>query len=183
MADKTINQFSEDTAPTIDDYVLGWDVGSGATKKITISEILQLLLSGGSEFAMQSWTPTWGSLTVGNGTVVAKYTQLGKIILYRISVSFGSTSAVSGSPTFTLPVTSVARTGQGENLIGTAYYYDDSTTVRNRGDVEWASTTTGGLNVYRTDLTYLQKSLISSTVPFQWATNDGIQLHGWYEAA
>lgn len=133
--------------------------------------------------AWGSWTPTWVNLTVGNGTVNAKYIQIGKTIFYRVDVSFGSTTTIAAACTFTLPVTSVARTGQGENLIGSIYYYDDSSGARNRGDVEWASTTTGRLNVYRTDLTYLQKSDISAAIPFTFTTSDGIQIAGTYQAA
>lgn len=137
----------------------------------------------GDNLTWQSWVPVWVSAAVGNGTVNAKYTEIGNTVFYRLDFSFGSTSSVSGNVTFTLPVTSATRTGNGENLIGTAYYYDDNTSVRNKGSVEWASTTTGRLNVYRTDLTYLQKSALSSTVPFTWATSDSIQVHGFYEAA
>lgn len=142
------------------------------------------LVSGtGTSWAWQSWTPTWVNLTVSGSTVNAKYIQIGKTVFYRIDVSLAGGNAPSGDVTFTLPVTSVARTGQGENVIGQATYYDDNTAVRNRGAVEWASTTTGRLNVYRTDLTYLQKSAISSTVPFTFANSDAIQIQGFYEAA
>lgn len=39
MADKTINQLTEDTAPTTDDYVPTWDVGSGTSKKVSLANI------------------------------------------------------------------------------------------------------------------------------------------------
>lgn len=39
MAEETINQQTEDTTPTSDDYVLTWDVTPGTTKKVSLANI------------------------------------------------------------------------------------------------------------------------------------------------
>src|SRR5262245_14617589 len=53
--------------------------------------------------AWTTWTPTLANLTLGNGTVTAKYRRLGKTVDYRFKFVLGSTSAVGTSPRFTLP--------------------------------------------------------------------------------
>lgn len=39
MSDKTINQLTEDTSPTTDDYVPSWDVGTGTAKKVSLANL------------------------------------------------------------------------------------------------------------------------------------------------
>jgi hypothetical protein len=65
--------------------------------------------------AWSSWTPTVVNMTVGNGTVTAKYTQIGKIVHWRVKVVTGSTTSYTATnATFTLPVTAAERsTGVG----------------------------------------------------------------------
>lgn len=57
----------------------------------------------GSGTAWASWTPTWTNITVGNGTLVAKYGQFGKLVFFRLHLTFGSTTAVSGNSAFSPP--------------------------------------------------------------------------------
>lgn len=67
--------------------------------------------------AWTSWTPTFAGFTLGNGTVVAKYTQVGKIVHWNVVVTCGSTSADSAATaTFTLPVTA-ARSSAGVGFV------------------------------------------------------------------
>lgn len=39
MADKTINQLTEDTSPTGDDFIPSWDTTSGAAKKVQLQNL------------------------------------------------------------------------------------------------------------------------------------------------
>src|SRR6185369_9654216 len=66
---------------------------------------------GVPQSAWGSWTPSWTNLSVGNGTVVAKYVQIGKTVFARLSLVLGSTSTVTGPVIFSLPVTSVTYDG------------------------------------------------------------------------
>lgn len=69
----------------------------------------QALQSGtGSGWALQTWTPSWTNLTVGNGTVTAKYVQTGKWVQCKLTLAFGSSTSVTGSVTFTIPITAVS---------------------------------------------------------------------------
>lgn len=42
MAEQTINQYTEDGAPTGDDFLLVWDVATGTTKKVSITNVLSV---------------------------------------------------------------------------------------------------------------------------------------------
>lgn len=64
----------------------------------------KLFAGNGTSWTSQSWTPTWGNLSVGNGTVTAKYTLIGKVCIATLNITFGSTTSVSGFINFTLPV-------------------------------------------------------------------------------
>lgn len=89
------------------------------------------LVSGtGMSWSWQSWTPTWTGTTIGNATVVAKYSQVGKTVSFRISVTIGSTTvlAVAADTVFTLPVAAVtAGYTQFATILGTGGAFHSST--------------------------------------------------------
>lgn len=135
--------------------------------------------------AWQSWTPTWTDLTVGNGTVVAKYSQVGKIVTATISLLFGSTTSISSNPTFSLPVTAATRyTGSsvGAPMIGTIYI-EDAAINGYSGFVQARTTTSAAFVIIGTNSTYSLNVGIGSTVPFTWGTSDFITGTFTYEAA
>lgn len=67
--------------------------------------------------AWSSWTPTFAGFTLGNGTATAKYSQVGKIVNWTLTLTCGSTSASTATTaTFTLPVTA-ARASAGSGFI------------------------------------------------------------------
>lgn len=63
-----------------------------------------LVASTGTSWVWQSWTPTLGNITLGNGTVVAKYIQAGKTIDAFFKLTCGSTTSIGNAVTITLPV-------------------------------------------------------------------------------
>lgn len=141
------------------------------------------LVSGtGTSWAWQSWTPTLTNLTLGNGTLVAKYIQIGKTVHARLTFTLGSTSAVGTSPYFTLPVTAHG------DLIGSdnGEVYQASVSL-----VDAAAAYYMGALMQRTTTTALIRRLdgssnvtaITSTAPFTWATGDFISIKFTYEAA
>lgn len=138
--------------------------------------------AAGGSGAWASWTPTWTNLSVGNGTVVAKYIQNGKTVTARLSIVLGTTTAISGEVSFTLPVTSVAYPGTGTTTPignGTAY---DSGVAQYQMVISWASTTTALCRVFDTSGTYSVQAAISSTVPFTWGTSDELNCEFYFEA-
>jgi len=142
------------------------------------------LVSGtGSTWAWSSWTPTWTNLTVGNGTTdIALYIQIGKIVFLRYKFTFGTTSSMGTTPTFTLPVTAVSTIDTTNNIIGTASFVDPDT-VTTQGFVLITSTTQGILRIAKADGTYLQHANLTSTVPHTWGSLDRVHFQGFYEAA
>ena len=154
-----------------------------AAKVHTDAILPENLVSGtGTSWAWQSWTPTWGGLTVGNGTVAAKYTQVGKMVTCRISFTMGSTSSISGDVTFTLPVTSVSYVASGNHYIGVGRMCDNGVAAYG-GPIEWRSTTTGAIIAYYAASTYLGEAGLSGSLPFTWGTGDYFNATFTYEAA
>ena len=140
----------------------------------------QALFTGtGTGWSWSSWTPTLTNMTLGNGTVTAKYIQIGKTVTARFRFLLGSTSAIGTSPTITLPVTSadVSTLGILGNGFGTsnatAYY------LSARRD----SSTTSQLVAWNSAGTYLTTTGITASVPNTWTTNDYIDIYMFYEAA
>lgn len=125
-----------------------------------------------------AWTPTWTGLTVGNGTVTARYTQVGKTVRFDVAFSFGSTSAITASfPSFTLPVnlakTSVQVAGlwvdAGTQKYFNSYYCDTASICY--------------LIAGWTANNYMLEAGVSATVPFTWTTGDYFNVSGSYEVA
>ncbi len=134
--------------------------------------------------AFSAWTPTWTNLTIGNGTVTAKYKQVGKLVFCRLSIVFGTTTSISGDVRFTLPVTRAAY-GGSDNItsLGQSVCYDVSAGTVFDGNVTNYSTTTASLRVFNSAGTYLSSTPLSSIVPFTWANTDQLVCEFWYEAA
>jgi hypothetical protein len=131
--------------------------------------------------AWQSYTPTFTNLTVGNGTLTCKYNQIGKTVIFKISLVFGSTTAISGSVSLTLPVTSVALVGSGAPL-GAARLID-STNLYFVGIAVPLTTTTMKVTWSGVSGSGQIETNLAASSPFGWATGDEIQINGTYEAA
>jgi hypothetical protein len=122
-----------------------------------------------------SWTPTWTNLTVGDGTVTAKYFKLGKLIFFELHLVLGSTTSVGGAVSVDLPVNAAATTsfiagfGEASDANGLRY----STFSRLTG--------ADAMALYAHDGTSMVA--IDTTAPFVWAQTDGLALTGFYEGA
>lgn len=131
----------------------------------------------------QSFTPTFVNLTVGNGTLVAKYIQIGKTVHCRVSFILGSTSSVSGDVTVTHPVTSVTLAGLSSvQPLGLAHFYDNGASILT-GLVSWASTTTAFIRANNISANSNKLIALSSGVPFAWASTYQFAIQYTYEAA
>jgi hypothetical protein len=125
-----------------------------------------------------TWTPTFTNLTVGNGTVNARYSQVGKTVTVYIGFRMGSTSSMGSFPRFTLPFT----TKENNVNYQTMGEYLDS------GTADWTGallieSTIAYLQVLAANVTYTYPTSINSTTPFTWTTNDGFQFLFSYEVA
>lgn len=125
----------------------------------------------------KAWTPTFTNFTLGNGSVIAKYVQVGSTVWYRLLVTLGSTSTVGTNPRFTLPVTAVAHNATEPIGDGGA----NDATGSNWFLRVWGFSTTEGRLVFLNGASNLDA--ITATVPFTWTTSDEIAARGCYEAA
>lgn len=144
------------------------------------------LVSGtGSSWSWQTYVPTWANLTLGDGTITAKYIQIGKTVFVRVYLVLGATSAVTGDfNAISLPVTAASYAGSVNiSPLGTAIFQDFSTAATAGGVVAISSTTTVSVRVWNATVTYIALSTTSSTVPWTWAVNDELSLSFTYEAA
>lgn len=176
---------TEDTSPASSDYLLTYDVSATALKKVKPSNLLNL--AG----LWSTWTPTWTNLTAGNGTVVARYTQIGKTIHYHLQFTWGSTTSLStGDTYFTLPATAHSSynkqysvvIGQGTGWRGTTGYplsvgIGSSTA---NAVLQSIGTNGGTSSVFAVQKSY---SSASSQPTSGFTTGDIIELSGTYEAA
>jgi hypothetical protein len=127
--------------------------------------------------AKTAFTPTWGNLTVGNGTVVAHYFDLNDLILWNVELEFGSTTSISGSVTIDYPVAGAATY---RAPVGGLVHLDDATGTDYIGALYRNSGTAATVTVLNTTGSYVRYSTLSSTVPFTWATGDRLVISDWY---
>jgi len=191
IAVDAIGEYTVNNGVTID----GLNIMNGAlnsnnsvvTSNITDTAVTPAKLQSGtgSGWSWSAWAPTWTNLTVGNATTNYKYIQTGKTVIAQIDIVFGTTTAVSGDVTFTLPTTAVATIGSANMPpMGNIQFLDASGPTIVFGFVGLASSTTAVVRASKTDTTYGTISPLSSTIPFgaAWAQNDEIHLKVIYEA-
>lgn len=156
-------------------------VGDIGTADIADSAVTpaKLLAGTGTSWPWQSWVPVYFNITLGNGAVVAKYTQTGKSVDFRLKLTFGTTTSISSAPTISLPIT--AASDESGSIFGTTISTDNASPDNPvPGNLRFASATT--LQVFALN-TNSVNTLISATNPFTWGTADILEISGTYEAA
>ena len=137
-----------------------------------------------SSLAPVAWTtyaPVWASSgtapSIGNGTLIGAYTQIGKTTHCTLTFAAGSTTSFgTGTYTFSLPVT--AATVAGQNFIGALRVYESSVNTNYTGDCR--------VNSAATVLTMQINNTVGdvgATVPMTFSTGDAMQLSVTYPAA
>jgi hypothetical protein len=144
----------------------------------------QALVAGtGTGWTWQSWSPTYANLTIGNGTVSASYTQIGKTVFFYWTFVMGNTSVVGTSPTISFPVTTASKY-QSNDKLGTGASKSGATD--SFLSAAWVTTTTFCPVAWGAASTYVGGlATLTATVPGTWsgAAADYIRLSGFYEAA
>lgn len=118
--------------------------------------------------AWVSYAPTVASMSVGNGTLVGAYKEIGKTVYFRIFFTFGTTSAVTPGPTFSLPVAAL----NALSVVSAAFFDSSASTYLPGVGVTYSTTTVGPVAT---------GGPLTSTIPFTWATGDTMRLSGFYE--
>jgi hypothetical protein len=124
-----------------------------------------------------TWTPTLGNITLGNGTVTARYQKIGKTVNFRFNITFGTTTAVTGGAHFFLPITP-------------AYDTPCSIVVRDNGVAFYPLTGMVFVSGAYCDIvvgtasgTYVTQTSVNTTVPVVLGSTDNIYVSGTYEVA
>jgi len=191
-----ITQLPADASPTTTDIVPTVDTETTTTKKSTLASLITLFFAnipsavitntslktgtGEPGGAWNAWTPTFTSLTLGNGTASFYYKQIGKTVICRVALTFGSSSSMSTAPKFTLPVT--AASISTNTYLGTCRILDAAVAGYVANFMLDSTTTVTILGVSSLG-TYAGEYGLASAVPFTWGTGDGFFGVFIYEAA
>jgi len=129
-----------------------------------------------TQFPWQDWTPSYGGITVGNGTVQARFQRIGKLVNFYWRFDLGSTSSVGADPSLSMPSTKYS-TGYAWH---DAVLQDSSSGTFSKG---FAINTGATTYIYaiNTASTYAASAPASSTVPFTWGVTDVMFVYGSYE--
>jgi len=119
--------------------------------------------------AWTTWSPTLTNLTLGNGTLTAKYRQLGKTGDLRFDFVLGSTSAVGTNPQFSLPFTLISDIASSGFLLPGLATLVDAGTERRPGAAQVNSSTV--ISFVQINATPAVAS-VTATAPWTWTTGD-----------
>jgi hypothetical protein len=125
-----------------------------------------------------SFTPVWTASTtnptLGNGSKSGFYLQAGKLVVFKLRITFGgTTTSGAGGYSFTLPVAAV---NTDQIPTGGAIVFDTSANDRRTRSCFINSPTTCGAM----DEAGVR---VGGANPFTWANGDTIDCAGTYEAA
>ena len=126
----------------------------------------------------QTWTPSYTNLTVGNGTVIARYIQFGKFVDFIFEFTLGSTSSIGTGPVISLPVAGATIVSSWN---GTARFLDNGVT-NYIGALNISSSGIRPQTVVVTGTYADAQGGITATAPFTWTTGDVLSIGGTYEA-
>ena len=136
----------------------------------TLAETTQDALHSRAPATSTTYTPTFTNLTLGNGTVSAKYVKDGAIIIDQIVITFGSTTAIMGAVTIAGLQASVSATPM---IVGSVNLHDTGSAYYS-GVARAASATSIEIHVQNASGTYTTLGSLSATIPHTWATGDQI---------
>ena len=126
--------------------------------------------------AWTTFTPSWINLSVNNGSTAGEWRRIADFMIFlRAQVTWGSTTAASGTIGLTLPG-SLSGEGASARQHMPIWGFDSSASG---GFVGTAVLQSGG----GTNLDRFYGPTVSAgwaaTVPITWATGDIIELQGW----
>lgn len=185
LTNKTLTSPTINT-PTVTSPTISSGVSDAAS---TVGGVSGTTLAA-NQAAWTAYTPTWTCSgtppALGNGTLAARYKQVGKRVQVVISLVAGSTTTFGNNLwTFSLPVNAFSGAAPWTNnmgAIGTTFAQDSSAATVYTGVVSYNDATTvvvrrGG------EALGVVTGVYGGTVPYAWATSDTLALSFSYEAA
>jgi hypothetical protein len=129
--------------------------------------------------AWTAYTPTFGGVTVGNGTTSFWYSRIGKTVFVKGRFTLGSTSAITGSITVSYPV--VERNNISTYAInGNSTFFNNSVLIQGQN---FYSSNKVNLQALLSNGTYVTGTPTSGSVPFTWVSGNSFTIEFVYEAA
>jgi hypothetical protein len=132
--------------------------------------------------AWTAYTPVWAAsgtaVSLGNGTIVGRYYQLGKLVVASVRLLAGTTTTFgTGTYSFTLPVTAATTSSLFRH--GAAYLRDSSAASTGHfvGTAIIDTSNPGSAILANVN------QIVGATVPFTWANTDHLSFTIAYEAA
>lgn len=122
-----------------------------------------------------AWSPTYTNLTVGDGTVLARYRVDGRTMHFTFDFLLGSTSAVGTNPQVNMP--SGWECVSDARHVFAALAYDSSTTQYHNGVCYSGGSGSTSLSVRFG----FAGSTVSASSPFTWTSGDRLRFSGSLE--
>lgn len=144
--------------------------------------------------AWVSWTPAWttssgsNSPSYGNAVLNCAYTKIGRTVMFRMNITFGSTTNFGAAPTtgdnwnFSLPVAATASAitvGHWTGRPASSTSVMGSLSTASSGTVLQLNIDTGSPNA--TAIT--NTGVVDSLSPFTWASTNTLTATGFYETS
>lgn len=126
----------------------------------------------GAAPSIQSYTPVWTNLTVGNGTIVAMYTVNGKRCSGNICLTVGSTTSIAANPMVTVPI-AFHTSLPGYTTLGAVALVDYGTNLY-MGEAIIAGTNILSFRVINVAGTYAIWTYVGAATPHTWGVGDQI---------
>ena len=142
----------------------------------TGSAWVQLITPG----AWVSYTPTFTNITVGNGTLSARYAVIGKTMHLSFMFTLGSTSAVGFQPKVSLP-SGFTTVSTAFNPVGKGFATTGGQAFNTSLLVFNSSTIYPTIDV--ANATYVFVADLNTTVPAVWGTGNSLQFTATLELA
>ena len=129
--------------------------------------------------AWVDYTPTLTNLTLGNGTITARYAVTGKVLFVTITVTRGSTTSFGNTPQMSLPsgittphpVDFAAGVGSSNSVVGNRYLF--RTILRSSSTLAVAAENAAS--------TYSRLTYITNTIPATWEAGDAFVINATLE--
>ena len=129
--------------------------------------------------AATSFTPTWTNYTRGNGTTIAYYTEVNKLVYVYVRETLGTTSSVTGVLRMTLPITAA----RAQSIPIAICNLNDTGTAAYAGIVQAISTTQVEFRTLNVGGTYPTQTNPSASIPMTWTSTDFFESAWIYEGA
>lgn len=163
-------------------------VAPSSNSKVLIDNVVvgpDVLIPGSIIGTILAFTPTHNNFSIGNGTQAWEYQRIGSQLYVNGTVTWGSTTSLSGAWTIDNPIPGTTMTQLGSKAFseGIAAMTDSSTPANNEiGTIQIAS---GAIR----PLVNGGSDIIDATTPFTWASGDrfsmkaSFQINEWSSGA